>query len=86
MTEKEYIVLLGFDTVQDGIDYMQSSPYNFAFSVGGSTYDHDGNSISTPADSSVVNNGEMWVCNCENPIPGSPYINGGFLKYYKEIA
>lgn len=86
MIEKEYIILLGFNSVQEGIDYMQSSPHNFAFSVGGSTYDHEGNSISTPDDSEVIPNGNIYVCHCENPAPGNLYISGGFLKYYKEIA
>ena len=86
MTEKEYIILLGFNSVQEGIDYMQSSSHSFAFSVGGNTYDHEGNSISTPDDSSVIANGDVYVCDCDGiPAPGQLYISGGFLKYYKEI-
>ena len=88
MTEKEYIVLLGFNSVQDGIDYMQSSSRSFAFSVGGSTYDYEGNSISTPTDYSVINEGDIYIGELESqfPGPGDLYVEGGFLKYFKEIA
>jgi len=86
MIEKEYIILLGFDTIQGGIDYMVTSPHNFSFSVGGDTYDYEGNLLETPLESSVISEGGIYITNTENPQPGSLYINGGFLKYYKEEA
>lgn len=85
MNKKIHIILVGFNTLQDGIDYMVSSPYKFAFIVGGQTYDSIGNPITTPENSEVVNFGSIYITDNENPASGDLYIEGGFLKYYKEI-
>ena len=86
MLEKEYIILLGFSSIQEGVDYMSLSPYTFAFSVGGVTYDFGGSIIDTPNDSSIINEGHIFICNHSDPLPGSLYIDDDFLKYYKEIS
>jgi hypothetical protein len=86
MTKKINIILLGFNTLQEGIDYMQSSPYKFSFSFNGNSYDFTGLGISTPENSSVIDEGGIYVCSSENPSPGELYIENGFLQYYKEIA
>ena len=86
MIERVYTILVGFNTLQDGIDYMSSSPYKIAFSVGGQTYDDLGNSIQTPDYSEIVMVGDVFITNTEGPAPGDLYIDNGFLRYYKEIG
>jgi hypothetical protein len=85
MTENTYIILIGFDTLQNGIDYMVSSPYKLAFSVDGQTYDYLGNAITTPSESEVIAEGSIWICDCDNPVSGDLYVSDGFLKYNKII-
>jgi len=85
MNKTIYIILVGFNTLQEGLDYMTSSPYNFSFIVGGQTYDSLGNPIATPDNPEIIQYGQIYITDNENPAPGDLYIEDGFLKYYKEI-
>jgi hypothetical protein len=86
MIERVYTILVGFNTLQNGIDYMFSSPYKIAFSVDGQTYSYLGQPIDTPVDSEIIMVGNVFITNTEDPAPGDVYIDNGFLKYYKEIT
>ena len=83
--ENEHIVLINFNTINDGIDFMSSINIPFSFIVSGITYDYLGNAIQTPDDFDVYNLGEIYLDIHEVPSPGVLYVNNGFLKYYKEI-
>ena len=86
MKKKVYIILIGFNSIQEGIEYNQTSPYKISFSVDGVTYNEDGDVIETPNNSGVIPNVGIYVCNNQNPIPGQLYIEDGFLKYFKYVA
>jgi hypothetical protein len=86
MKKKVYIILIGFNSIQEGIEYNQNSPYKISFSVDGVTYNEDGDTIETPNNSEVIPNGGIYVCNNQNPISGQLYIEDGFLKYFKYVA
>ena len=82
--ENEHIILLEFNSVNEGIDFMSKSKYKFSFFVDTKTYDFLGNLISTPSDYDLHKLNEILLDISEIPSPGLLYISDGFLKYYKE--
>lgn len=85
MEKKEYIVLINFQSVSDGLNYLNEFNTPFCFLVGGSTYDGSGNLITTPNDFIQYESGEIWIDIHETPHPGELYVESGFLKFYKEL-
>ena len=86
MIERVYTILIGFGTINEGIDFMTNSIYKIAFSVNNQTYNYLGQPIDTPLDSEIVMVGGVFITNTEDPAPGDVYIDNGFLKYFKETG
>jgi hypothetical protein len=85
MEEKEYIVLLEFNSIEDGVNFMTNKISPFSFYASGKSYDSSGNEISITETTDIIN-GYIHVDIHQEPVmPGEFYINNGFLKYYKLI-
>lgn len=82
--ENEYIVLVEFNSVDEGIEFMSNSKHKFSFFSGKKTYDFNGNLISTPNKYDLQKINEILLDISDIPSPGLLYVSDGFLKYYKE--
>lgn len=82
--ENEYIVLLEFNTINDGVDFMQNINTPFSFMVNNVTYDYQGSVIQTPIEYDLYSLNQIYLDIYEVPSPGVLYVSEGFLKYYKE--
>jgi hypothetical protein len=80
----EKIVLVEFNSVLEGLDYMNISPNKFCFYVDGQTYDINGNVIQTPNNSEIFGINNIYINITDDTAPGQLYISEGFIKYYKE--
>lgn len=83
--DNEHIILINFNTINDGINFMSNINTPFSFIVNDVTYDYLGNVIQTPTDFDMYNLGEIYLDIHGAPSPSVLYINNGFLKYYKQI-
>lgn len=83
--DNEHIILINFNTINDGIDFMANINTPFSFISNGVTYDYLGNVIQTPNDFDIYNLDEIYLDIHEVPSPSVLYIDNGFLKYYKQI-
>ena len=83
--ENEYIVLIEFNTINEGVDFMQNINTPFSFMVNNITYDYLGNVIQTPMEYDLYTLNEIYLDIHIIPSPGVLYVGDGFLKYYKEI-
>jgi hypothetical protein len=82
--ENEYIVLLDFNAINDGVDFMQNINTPFSFMVNDIAYDYLGNVIQTPVEYDLYSLNQIYLDIHEVPSPGVLYVSDGFLKYYKE--
>lgn len=83
--ENEHIVLIEFNSVNDGTDFMGTINNPFSFMVNSVTYDYLGNVIQTPIEYDLYSLNQICLDIYETPSPGLLYVSDGFLKYYKEI-
>jgi hypothetical protein len=81
----EKIVLVEFNSVLEGLDYINNLPDKFCFYVGGETYDINGDFMETPINSEIFGVNNICINIINNTSPGQLYISDGFIKYYKEI-
>ena len=80
----EKIVIVEFDLISNAIDYMEESGNSFAFKVEDNIYSGSGVILSSPDSFEDVLFGDIWLGGIsEKSLPGSLYIEDGFLKYYK---
>lgn len=89
MERKIYVVLIKFNTIEEGINFK----HDIAFYVDDKTYDYKGNEILIsdiigPCEINIFEENkiaiEIYDVN-KNPLPGELFINYGLLQYYKEI-
>lgn len=83
-----YTILPQFSKFNDGINYLSTSPYKFAFAIGSNVYDYNGNRISAPENSEFILKNELAIDikeYFEFLSPGQLYIKDGFITYFKEI-
>lgn len=85
MTQENFIILIEFKTIEEGLNFMNESENYFSFSVKNKTYSSVGQEIKTPDNSSIIYFGDIFIGIIENPMPGELFIENGFLQYYKEI-
>jgi hypothetical protein len=86
MEKKEYIVLINFQSINEGVNFVNTFITPFCFLFNGETYDSQGNIIQTPDEFVVYNPNEIYVSITElSPSPGDLYVENSFLKYFKEI-
>ena len=84
--ENEHIVLINFNDVNDGVAFMENINTPFSFIVNDMVYDYLGIQITTPSSYEVYNPNEIYLDIYKNPSPGVLYVDGGYLKYYKETG
>ena len=82
----EKIVLIEFNSIYDGMEYINSSPNKFSFYVNGTTYNMYGNEIQTPTEYELYSFGDIFIEITNDDSPGQLYISDGFIKYYKEMV
>lgn len=85
MEKKEYIVLINFQSVSEGLEYVNGFQNPFCFLFSGNTYDPQGNTITNPIEFTQYEQGEIWVDIQDGVNPGQLYVENNFLKYYKEL-
>ena len=83
--EKEYIVLLEFNSISDGVEYMSNQISPFSFCVDGVYYNNLGIEISLSETPDIID-GYIHIDIHENPVPGELYVSDGFMKYYKIVS
>jgi hypothetical protein len=90
--EIEHIVLLEFNSISDGVDYMSNQISPFSFCVNGFYYNNLGEEIilkETPDIINLENNlsdGYIHIDIHEGPVlPGDLYVSDGFMRYYKLV-
>jgi len=83
--EKEYIVLLEFNSISDGIDYMSNQISPFSFCVDGVYYNNLGEEITLSETPDIID-GYIHIDTHEEPVmPGELYVFDGFMRYYKIV-
>ena len=86
MEKKEYIVLINFQSVSDGVNFVNSFSQPFCFLFDGQTYNSQGLVIQTPDEFVSYNQNEIYVSiNETTPISGELYVEDNLLKYFKEL-
>lgn len=86
MEKKEYIILINFQSIIDGVNFVSSFSKPFCFLFDGKTYDYEGNIVQTPDEFLTYNPNEIYVSITETePISGGLYVEDNFLKYFKEL-
>lgn len=84
MTKKEFIILPRFDSIEEGVNYVNESLFDFYFSVNGVTYTELGVETTTPDNSEFIPIEGIHLGIYENAQPGELYIENSLIKYYKE--
>lgn len=83
-----YTIIPQFSKLNDGMNYLSTHSYQFAFAVGSVVYDCNGNRISSPENSEFFPISELAMDitqYSEYSSPGETYIKDGFIQYFKEI-
>jgi hypothetical protein len=88
--EREHIVLLEFNSISDGVDYMSNQISPFSFCVGRVYYNNLGEEITLSETPDIINlknnlsDGYIHIDIHEGPVlPGDLYVSDGFMRYYK---
>jgi hypothetical protein len=91
--EREQIVLLEFNSISDGVDYMLNQISPFSFCVGRVYYNNLGEEITLSEDPDIINlknnlsDGYIHIDIHEGSVlPGDLYVSDGFMKYYKIVS
>lgn len=85
MDTKEFIIIPRFNSMEDGLNYLNSNDIKFIFGVGDKIFDSNSTEIDIPYDSEIINIDNISISINEDPLPGQLYIEDDFLKYYKEL-
>jgi hypothetical protein len=83
-----YIIIPQFNKFNDGLSYLSTHSYQFAFAIGSVVYDYDGNRTSAPENSEFFQIDELAMDikeYSEYLSPGETYVKDGFIQYFKEI-
>ena len=84
--EREQIVLLQFNSISDGVDYMLNQISPFSFCVGGVYYNNLGEQITLSETPDIIDGYIHIDINNEPVLPGDIYVSDGFMKYYKIVS
>ena len=94
--EREQILLLEFNSISDGVDYMLNQISPFSFCVGRVYYNDLGEEITLSDTPDIINlakesgNGYIHIDIHNEPVammlPGDLYVSDGFMKYYKMVS
>ena len=94
--EREQILLLEFNSISDGVDYMLNQISPFSFCVGRVYYNDLGEEITLSDTPDIINlakesgNGYIHIDIHNEPVammlPGDLYVSDGFMKYYKMLS
>ena len=91
--EREHIVLLEFNSISDGVDYMLNQISPFSFCVGKVYYNDLGEEITLSETPDIINlskesrNDYIHIDIHNEPLlPGDLYVSDGFMKYYKIVS
>jgi hypothetical protein len=86
--EQEYIILIKFNSKEEGLTYLSNSDIKFNFTDGNDIYDINGNVITIDIDYKIYNYGEIYIKNIKRNnidiiLPGELYIEDDLIKYIK---
>lgn len=86
--EKEYIILIKFNSKEEGLTYLSSSDVKFNFTDGNNVYDINGNVITIDGDYEIYNYSEIYIKNIKTNnigvvLPGELYLEDDLIKYIK---
>ena len=84
--EREQIVLLEFNSISDGVDYMLNQISPFSFCVGRVYYNNLGEQITLSETPDIIDGYIHIDIHNEPLIPGDLYVSDGFMKYYKMVS
>lgn len=83
-----YKIIPQFIKFNDGMNYLSTYSYQFAFAVGSVVYDYNGNRASAPESAEFFPISDLAMDikpYSEYLSPGETYIKDGFIQYFKEI-
>lgn len=86
--EKEYIILIKFNSKEEGLTYLSNSDVKFNFTDGNNVYDINGNTITIDGDYEIYNYTEIYIKNIKTNnigivLPGELYLEDDLIKYIK---
>ena len=83
-----YTILPQFRRFSDGVDYLSTHSYQFAFAIGSIVYDYNQTRISAPENAEFIPIDELAMDlkpYSEYLSPCQTYIKDWFIQYFKEI-
>lgn len=83
--ETEYIIIVRFNTKLDGLNYLHNNGYQFVFTDGDIFYDAYGVEVIVDFEHETHDFDKISLQVGSKDLPGSLYIDNGFIKYFKEV-
>jgi len=84
MLEKEFIILLKFNSLEEGLVFLENKKLQVAFIASEVIYDYLGEEISLEGEKEIVFPSEIVLDIKPKFLPGDLYIENNILKYFKE--
>tara|TARA_Y100000389_G_C17320002_1_gene442531 strand:- start:27 stop:290 length:264 start_codon:yes stop_codon:yes gene_type:complete len=86
--EKKYIILIKFNSKEEGLIYLSNSDVKFNFTDGNNVYDINGNVIIIDGDYEIYLSNEIYIKNIKTNnvgavLPGELYLEDNLIKYIK---
>jgi len=85
--EEKHIILIKFNSRQEGLDFLASSSLKFKFTDGNNIYDINGDIISITEDYETFKTNEIYLGDVKmitnNVLEGDLFIEDNLIKYIK---
>ena len=85
--EEKFIILIRFNSKEEGINYLSTSNIKFNFTDGTNNYDINGNNLNILEDFQVLSVDDIYINNVKiiinNILPGELFLEDNFIKYLK---
>jgi len=83
--ETEYIIIILFNSKLEGMTYLHNNNLEFVFTDGNGFYDKYGVDVLVDFEYEEYQLNQISLQISDKNIPGSLYLDNGFIKYFKEI-
>ena len=85
--EEKFMILIRFNSKEEGINYLSTSNIKFNFTDGTNNYDINGNNLNILEDFQVLSVDDIYINNVKiiinNILPGELFLEDNFIKYLK---
>ena len=85
--EEKFIILIRFNSKEEGLNYLSTSKIKFNFTDGTNNYDINGNVLNILLDFEVLYVDDVYINNVKMItdiiLPGDLFLEDNFIKYLK---